>query len=396
MKRGKHMRWRFGPRTDATRPRRFWFASWLLVLMLIAAACGDGSENAGGGGSGEAGQGGPPETSDLTVMVANVPQFLPVFVAQEEGIFKKYGLTVDTPVFEGGAGRATEAVIAGEAQIGYTSWPLADSLALQGKQLKYITWHAYYAKPEVDGKVIDGGQHDLVVLENSPIKSIADLKGAKIAALARGSNEEAILRHVLKTAGVDPNSIEIVEAFWTDHPQLLESGQVDAAYMIYPFLAKNIPYPKTSGGGLRSLGDPFLGGEQGMAETLGPEGGALVGPTVATPEFVKRNPNTIRAFAFAIRDAIDWIAQNEQAALDLSVKRTGLDKATQVAAPPHLFVKCLDQEAQMKKFGQLMVNAGLQDELPDYAAYTSDLPFTDEQMCTEPNLVVWAPGEFAK
>jgi NitT/TauT family transport system substrate-binding protein len=388
------MRGRLGLGTGVSRPRVFWFASWLLVLMLIAAACG-GDDGANGAGGGEEEPGGAPEISDLTVMVANVPQFLPVFVAEEQGFFEEYGLTVDTPVFEGGAGRATEAAIAGEAEIGYTSWPLADSLALQGQQLKYLTWHAYYAKPEVDGQVVDAGQHDIVVLEDSPIQSVADLEGARIAALARGSNEEAILRHILDGAGVDPDSIEIVEAFWTDHPQLLESGQVDAAYMIYPFTAADIPYPETSGGGLRSLGDPFFGGEQGMVETLGPEGGSLVGPTVVTPEFMEQNPNTIRAFVFAIRDAVDWIGENEQAALDLAVERTGVEEAILVASPPNLYVKCLDQTAQMERFGQLMVNAGFQDELPDYAAYTSDLPFTDEEMCTEPNLVVWNPGEFA-
>jgi hypothetical protein len=103
----------------------------------------------------------------------------------------------------------------------------------------------------------------------------------------------------------------------------------------------------------------------------------------------------VRAFALAVRDAIDWIAENEDAALDYAVDVIGVERETLMAGPPQLFVKCLDQTEQMTRFGELMVDAGFLESLPDYGAYTSDMPFSEEEMCTEPNLVVWNPGEFA-
>jgi NitT/TauT family transport system substrate-binding protein len=373
-----------------TRMRRLRVAAWLLALSLAAVACGqDATETPSDGAAGE------PEVSELTIMMSHIPQVLPVFVAEEIGFFEEYGLAVELPLVEGGAGRFTEGLLAGEADMAMTSWSVADNLAQGGQQLKYLTWHVYYARPEIEGEKIDGGQHDLVVLEDSPYQAMEDLEGATIALIARGSHEEAILRFLLSEAGVDPDSVTFVEAFWADHPQLLESGAVDAAYMIYPFLACCIPYPETEGGGIRSLGDPLLGGEQGMPMVLGDEGGAVTGPIATTADFVAENPNTIRAYAFAVRDAIDWISENKEEAFDIAVEATGLEEAALLNSPPTIHPKCLDQVGQMERLGEIMMAEGVLDSLPDYEQYTSDLPFSDEEMCTDPDPVVLDPSEFA-
>lgn len=373
-----------------SRTRAYRIAALLAVASLMAASCGqDAADTPTDAETGD------PEISELTIMMNHIPQLLPVFVAQERGFFEEYGLTVNLPLIEGGAGRFTEGLLAGEADMAMTSWSVADNLAQGGQQLKYLTWHVYYARPVVDGEQIDGGQHDLVVLEDSSIQGMEDLEGATIALIARGSHEEAILRFLLEDAGVDADSVRFVEAFWADHPQLLESGAVDAAYMIYPFLACCIPYPETEGGGIRSIGDPLLGGEQGMPTVLGDEGGAVTGPIAATAEFVEENPNTVRAYAFAVRDAIDWIAENKEEAFNLAVEVTGLEEAALLASPPTLHAKCLDQVGQMRRLGEINVEAGVLDSLPDYELYTSDLPFSEEEMCTDPDPVVLDPSEFA-
>lgn len=375
-----------------------------LLLALVLAACGgdggsDPTETTISDGetettseetetpSTEAPEDITPEISDIRVMPTTIPQYLPIFVAGEVGIFEEYGLNVEILEFEGGAGRSTEALFSGEIDIGYTSWPLAFSLAERGQQLKFLTFTSYYARQ--DG--VDYGTHRLIVPEDSAIESAEDLEGARIGVIARGSNEEAFLVSILNQAGVDPSSVELVEAFWADHPSLLEAGEIDVGYMIYPFVGAIIPYGETEGNGFRSIGDPYLGGN-GIPEMLGDRGAALF-PMSATSQYVEENPNTVQAFAFAFRDAVTWIRDNPEEALQISVDATGIPEEAQRSNPPHLYVTWPeDLESQMQFVSELMVEADLLEGQVDVSSFISGLPFSQADMTAEERTVSWVPS----
>ena len=330
-----------------------------------------------------------PETPDIKVMPATLAQFLPLYVAQEKGFFAEYGLEPEILAFEGGAGRATEAALSGEAHMGYTSWPLAFSLAERGQQLKFITTHAYYAV--VDG--VDYSTHRLIVTEDSPIQTVADMEGARIGVIARGSNEEAFLTSIMLQVGVDPDSVELIEAFWGAHPDLLTSGEIDVGYMIYPFITGIIPYGQTEGNGFRSIGDPYIGGADGIPEMLGPRGAGMF-PMAASPEFVAENPNTIRAWALAIRDASAWIVDNPAEALDISVAISGVPAEAQKNNPPHMYVTWPENLVeQMQRVADMMLEAGLLSDELDVGAFISDLPFTEDEMIENGRFFPWDPSQ---
>ena len=330
-----------------------------------------------------------PETPDIKVMPATLAQFLPLYVAQEQGFFAHYGLEPEILAFEGGAGRATEAALSGEAHMGYTSWPLAFSLAERGQQLKFITTHAYYAV--VDG--VDYSTHRLIVTEDSPIQTVADLEGARIGVIARGSNEEAFLTSILLQVGVDPDSVELIEAFWGAHPDLLTSGEIDVGYMIYPFITGIIPYGQTEGNGFRSIGDPYIGGGDGIPEMLGDRGAGMF-PMAASPEFVAENPNTIRAWALAIRDASQWIVDNPAEALEISEAISGVPADAQKNNPPHMYVTWPENIVeQMQRVADMMVEADLLGEGLDVGAFISDLPFSEEEMVENGRYFPWDPSQ---
>jgi len=329
------------------------------------------------------------EKPEIKVFGATLAQFLPLFVAQEMGFFAQHGLNPEFVTFEGGAPRSTEAVVSGEADIAYTSWPLAFSLAERGQQLKFVTVHAYYG-------VHDGanyGQHRLIVLEDSPIETVADLAGTRVALVARGSNEEAFLRFIFEQVGVDPDSVELVEAFWGDHPALLESGEIDVGYMIYPFVGSIIPYGEDSGNGFRSIGDPFLGDESlGLPVTLGELGGGIF-PMAVTAEFAEQNPNTVRAWALAVRDAMLWIQENPAEALDIAVAATGVPAEGHKANPPQLYVTWPEEYAgQMQVVADMMKSAELPGGDVDVNSFISDLPFTEEEMVEGGRYIPWDPA----
>ncbi|MFN7105439.1 MAG: TAXI family TRAP transporter solute-binding subunit [Pyrobaculum sp.] len=75
----------------------------------------------------------------------------------------------------------------------------------------------------------------IVVLANSPIKSVYDLAGRKVAVGATGSGTAVNAEQILKAAGVW-DRVEKVYAAFTEAAQMLKLRQVDAAFVVagYP------------------------------------------------------------------------------------------------------------------------------------------------------------------
>jgi sulfonate transport system substrate-binding protein len=76
----------------------------------------------------------------------------------------------------------------------------------------------------------------LVVRKDSPIKTIADLKGKKVAA-TKGTDPYLFLLRALKTAGLKRSDIEHVSLQHADGRTALEQGRVDAWAGLDPHMA---------------------------------------------------------------------------------------------------------------------------------------------------------------
>ncbi len=76
----------------------------------------------------------------------------------------------------------------------------------------------------------------LIVLQSSPIKTIADLKGKRVA-LNRGSNVHNLLVQVLAEANLTPADIQTVFLKPSDARPAFENGSVDAWVIWDPYLA---------------------------------------------------------------------------------------------------------------------------------------------------------------
>lgn len=76
----------------------------------------------------------------------------------------------------------------------------------------------------------------LIVPKDSPVKSVADLKGKKIA-VAKGSNANFLLVKLLENAGLRFSDVEVVYLPPADARAAFESGRVDAWAIWDPFLA---------------------------------------------------------------------------------------------------------------------------------------------------------------
>jgi NitT/TauT family transport system substrate-binding protein len=128
------------------------------------------------------------------------------------------------------------------------------------------------------------------VLKDSPIKTVADLKGKKVAINAFGSAVDLVLRVALKKAGLDPRrDLQIVE--------------FDCGVLVIPFLPA-----EAAKGDLRGL---FTGGD-----TLGPSSVVF---QVATNKFMREQPDALRAFLEDFVQGLAWYYDpaNREKALEL-------------------------------------------------------------------------------
>jgi sulfonate transport system substrate-binding protein len=133
--------------------------------------------------------------------------------------------------------------------------------------------------------------NSFVVLEDSPIKTIADLKGKKIAINAFGSAVDVVLRVALKKAGMDPRrDVQIVEVAFPNIGAAVREKRVDCGCLVIPFLPA-----ETAKGGLRTV---FTGGD-----AMGP---ASVIFQVARTEFLKSNQAAVRAYLADYVQGLAW------------------------------------------------------------------------------------------
>src|SRR6266481_1397640 len=117
------------------------------------------------------------------------------------------------------------------------------------------------------------------VLKDSPIKTVADLKGKKVAINAFGSAVDIVLRVALKRAGLDPRrDLQIVEVTFPNIAPAIRENRVDCGVLVIPFLPA-----ESAKGDLRGL---FTGGD-----TLGPSSVVF---QVAANKFIREQPDALR------------------------------------------------------------------------------------------------------
>jgi sulfonate transport system substrate-binding protein len=123
-----------------------------------------------------------------------------------------------------GSNRALEYLSANSIDFGSTAGLAAVLSRANGNPIRafYV-----YSRPEWTA---------LVVPENSPIKSVKDLKGKKIAA-TKGTDPYLFLLRTLKQFGLSKSDVEIVHLQHADGRTALESGRVDAWAGIDPHMA---------------------------------------------------------------------------------------------------------------------------------------------------------------
>jgi sulfonate transport system substrate-binding protein len=147
-------------------------------------------------------------------------------VVRDQHLLENRGYNV-TWVLSAGSNKANEGLRSKALDVGSTAGSAALVARANGSPIKAVDLYA-------------GGEWTaLLVAKDSPINSVADLKGKKVA-VTKGTDPYFFLLQSLATAGLSPSDIEIVNLQHADGKTALERGNVDAWSGLDPFIAQTI------------------------------------------------------------------------------------------------------------------------------------------------------------
>jgi sulfonate transport system substrate-binding protein len=147
-------------------------------------------------------------------------------VVRDQHLLENRGYNV-TWVLSAGSNKANEGLRSKALDVGSTAGSAALVARANGSPIKAVDLFA-------------GGEWTaLLVTKDSPINSVADLKGKKVA-VTKGTDPYFFLLQSLATAGLSPSDIEIVNLQHADGKTALERGNVDAWSGLDPFIAQTI------------------------------------------------------------------------------------------------------------------------------------------------------------
>jgi NitT/TauT family transport system substrate-binding protein len=220
--------------------------------------------------------------------------YLPLWVAQDAGLFRQRGLDAEL-TFTSGA-QAVQALVAGEVDVAYTDGAAVVRAGLAGGDTVIL------------GATTNTFPFRMVV--NPAVRRLEDLRGRRLGITRAGTTTDFAARYVLRQAGLVPDAdVALIQAGGT--PEMLEAmlaGAIDAGIMSEPFgllaikagypalldlSAMGVEYPVTSIGTLRPL--------------------------------VQQRPAAVAAFVGGLVDAIAWIHGHRAEALEVLARFTQTD-----------------------------------------------------------------------
>jgi len=190
------------------------------VLATATAACGSNSANTPAPAPGQ------PEK--VTVGVIAILDVAPIYLGKQKGFFTKRNIDLDLQTASGGAA-IVPAVVSGQYQFGFSNVISLLLASSNGLPLKVVC--NGNNSTGADGRDFAA----LMVKGDSPIRSAAELAGKKVAANTLKNIVDTSVRASVRKAGGDPKAVQFVELPFPSQPAALQSGQVDAVFVVEPF-----------------------------------------------------------------------------------------------------------------------------------------------------------------
>lgn len=277
------------------------------------------------------------------------PDHGPLLIAQEKGYFRDENLEVEL-IAPADPNDPPKLVAAGKADIAVSYQPQLHLHIAEELPLVRI------------GTLIATPLNSLVVLQDGPIKTIADLQGRKIG-FSVGGFEETLLKAMLGKHGLALSDVELVNVNFSLSPSLV-SGQVDAVIGAF----RNF-----------ELNQMDIIAKPGKAFFVEEEGVPAYDELIFVAHADKLDNPALKRFLTAIERATAYLVNHPDeswqlfAATDKSLndelnRRAWRDTLPRFALRP----AALDQ-GRYQHFAEFLQAQGMIKEIPPFARYAVDL-----------------------
>jgi NitT/TauT family transport system substrate-binding protein len=238
---------------------------------------------------------GPLEKTNLVVDAFPAIDSVGLFIAEQEGLFKKQGLNVKIDLAKDSQSAIT-GQLAGTYDITSADYVTYIDNVLNGKAPLRIVAESSVLQPNVLTLLVKGG---------SSVKSIGQLKNQTVSVNAPNDIGTLLIDSVLTENGVQPKTVHFNNNVqFSQVGAALESGEVAASFTPEPFVSVT-----EMGSGAQELTDLDQG-----ANTDFPIQGVAV-----TQSWARSNPNTLTAFERAYSQGQE-IADTDRSAVEKALE----------------------------------------------------------------------------
>jgi NitT/TauT family transport system substrate-binding protein len=307
----------------------------VVAALLVAAGCGGSDDDQPEGAAA-----GPDQVKVGIIPILDVA---PIYLGDQKGFFGSRNIKLTLESGQGGAA-IVPGVVSGQFQFGFsnvTSLLIAQS---RGLPLKVVSnGVASTGKDKADF----GG----VVTRDDAIETAADLAGRQVAVNTLKNIGDSTIRASVRKAGGDPSGIEFVELPFPDMPAALEQGQVDAIWVVEPFLSTSI------GQGGRLVASNYVDTAPDLT----------VAVYFTSEQLTRSNPDLVRRFTEAMTESLAYADAHPDEARQVLTTYTQIDEAvigelTLPKWPAEI------NRASVQTLAELAVQDGLVTEQPDLDA----------------------------
>ncbi|MBV8746377.1 MAG: ABC transporter substrate-binding protein [Xanthobacteraceae bacterium] len=291
----------------------------------------------------------------VTVGVFPVSSSLPFFVARDRGYFKDENIEPEMIKLMGGPPNVA-AMMTGQIEAS------AVLVTIEGMNANLKKpGVAMYIGVHVQNKVSQMEQ--FVVRANSPAKTLADLKGAKLMS-AQGPSNVTAAKAVLAAVGLKEGDYTMDQLDIAQHVNVMTSGTFDGGYTLEPNAStmRKLGVARTLESGV--IAKYILGSDDAEAFAAG---------CALTSDFISKRPDVAKRFAAAWEKALIFINQHPDEARQYLAKNTFTPEDVVDTVPMLKYMMTKDltpkQKDQFQKFIDFAASVGTLPEKVDITKY---------------------------
>jgi len=312
------------------------FAAPIAVLLLAAgslAACG---------GDDEPSTTQPGQNDQVKAGVIAIVDVAPIYLGKQQGFFTKHKIDLTLETAQGGSAIVPN-VVSGQWQFGFSN---VVSLLLAQSRNVPIKVVANGNNATGDPKADFGG----VVVKDPAITSAKQLEGKKVATNALKNIVDTTVKELVKKDGGDPAKVNFVELAFPDMAAQLEAGNVDAIFVVEPFLSS-----------AKAKGWKVIGSYADVDPNL------CVALYFTSKELIGKNPDLVKRFTAAMNESLAYADSHPDEVRAVLGTYTQITEAVRKGLTLPKWPSAINRDA-ITKLADLSVTYGLLPSKPDVGA----------------------------